>query len=191
MCLSLSRSMWDLVPWPGIKPRPPALGTQNLSHWTTWEIPQQKLDLLQTPGLGLHSGSVGHWVRWPHHQWAWKTLLPLHGSPATESRISTIPTKKPQPSAFSATSTQNITWINSYKVPRVSHNWPKPTHLINGETWFLDPVFQRLCYGLNVCVLQNLYVEALIPSVTVFREGAWREVIKVKLGHKGEALILQ
>ena len=65
------------------------------------------------------------------------------------------------------------------------------THLINGETWFLDPVFQRLCYGLNVCVLQNLYVEALIPSVTVFREGAWREVIKVKLGHKGEALILQ
>ena len=37
----------------------------------------------------------------------------------------------------------------------------------------------------------NSYVEALIPSVTVFREGAWREVIKVKLGHKGEALILQ
>ena len=27
--------------------------------------------------------------------------------------------------------------------------------------------------------------------MTVFRDGALREVIKVKLGHKGEALILQ
>ena len=28
----LSRSMWDLVPWPGIEPGPPALGAQSLSH---------------------------------------------------------------------------------------------------------------------------------------------------------------
>ena len=27
--------MWDLVPQPGIEPRPPALEAQNLSHWTT------------------------------------------------------------------------------------------------------------------------------------------------------------
>ena len=33
-----SCSMWDLVPWPRIKPRPPALGEQSLSHWTTREI---------------------------------------------------------------------------------------------------------------------------------------------------------
>ena len=26
-----------LVPWPGVKPRPPALGAQSLSHWTTRE----------------------------------------------------------------------------------------------------------------------------------------------------------
>ena len=32
--LGLSCSMWDLVPRPGIKPRPPAWGTQSLSHWT-------------------------------------------------------------------------------------------------------------------------------------------------------------
>ena len=37
---SLSWSMWDLVPWPGIKPRAPALGVQSLSHWTTREVPQ-------------------------------------------------------------------------------------------------------------------------------------------------------
>ena len=32
-------SMWDLVPWPGIEPRPPALGTWSLSHCTTREVP--------------------------------------------------------------------------------------------------------------------------------------------------------
>ena len=46
----VSRGMWDLlveackllvvamlalVPWPGIKPRPPALGAWSLNHWTT------------------------------------------------------------------------------------------------------------------------------------------------------------
>ena len=30
--------MWDLIPWPGIKPRPPALGAWSLSHWTTTEV---------------------------------------------------------------------------------------------------------------------------------------------------------
>ena len=58
-CGIFSCSVWDLVPWPGIKPRPPALGTQNPSHWTTWEIPQQKLDLLQTPGS---DSTVGPWA---------------------------------------------------------------------------------------------------------------------------------
>ena len=37
--LGLSCSMWDLVPWPGIKPGLPALGAWSLSHWTTSEIP--------------------------------------------------------------------------------------------------------------------------------------------------------
>ena len=35
----LSYSMWDLVPWPGIEPRSPALGAWSLSHWTTREVP--------------------------------------------------------------------------------------------------------------------------------------------------------
>ena len=38
--LGLSCAMWDLVPRPGIKPRPPALGVWSLSHWTTREAPQ-------------------------------------------------------------------------------------------------------------------------------------------------------
>ena len=36
---TLSCSMWDLVPWPGIEPGPRALGVWNLSHWTTREVP--------------------------------------------------------------------------------------------------------------------------------------------------------
>ena len=31
--------MWYLVPWPGIKPGPPALVAWSLSHWTTREVP--------------------------------------------------------------------------------------------------------------------------------------------------------
>ena len=31
--------MWNLVPWPGIKSRPPALGAQSLSQWTTRKVP--------------------------------------------------------------------------------------------------------------------------------------------------------
>ena len=36
---TLSCGMWDLVSWPGIKPRPPALGAWSLSHWTTRKAP--------------------------------------------------------------------------------------------------------------------------------------------------------
>ena len=32
---TLSCSMWELIPWLGIRPRPPALGTWSVSHWTT------------------------------------------------------------------------------------------------------------------------------------------------------------
>jgi len=37
--LGFSWGMQDLVPWPGIKPGSPALGTRNLSHWTKRDIP--------------------------------------------------------------------------------------------------------------------------------------------------------
>ena len=37
--LGLSCCMRDLAPYPGIEPRPPALGAQSLSHWTTREVP--------------------------------------------------------------------------------------------------------------------------------------------------------
>ena len=38
---NLNCSMWDLVPWLGIKPRPPVLGAWHLSHWTARAVPTQ------------------------------------------------------------------------------------------------------------------------------------------------------
>ena len=35
----LGCSMWNLVPWPGIELRPPALRAWSLSHWTTRKVP--------------------------------------------------------------------------------------------------------------------------------------------------------
>ena len=37
--LSLSCSRWDLVPWLGVEPGPPALGARSLSHRTTRKVP--------------------------------------------------------------------------------------------------------------------------------------------------------
>ena len=37
-CRLFPSTMRGLVSWPGIKPRPLSLGTQNLSHWTTREV---------------------------------------------------------------------------------------------------------------------------------------------------------
>ena len=38
VCKTFSCS-WNLALWPGIEPRPPALGVQSLSPWTTSEVP--------------------------------------------------------------------------------------------------------------------------------------------------------
>ena len=39
-CRIFSCGMWDLliVPWPGMEPRPPALGAWSLNHWTTGKV---------------------------------------------------------------------------------------------------------------------------------------------------------
>ena len=37
--LLVAACMWDLVPWPGIKTRPPALGARSLNHCAAREVP--------------------------------------------------------------------------------------------------------------------------------------------------------
>ena len=51
--------MWDLVPWPGIKLRPPALRAQSLSHWTTRKVPGPWLSSAQNNP----QASMAHWRR--------------------------------------------------------------------------------------------------------------------------------
>ena len=36
-CGTWDLQCWDLVPWPGMEPGPPALGARSLSHWLTTE----------------------------------------------------------------------------------------------------------------------------------------------------------
>ena len=38
--LLVAACMRDLVPQPGMEPRPPALGVRSLTHWTTREVPR-------------------------------------------------------------------------------------------------------------------------------------------------------
>ena len=61
--------MWDLVPWPGMEPAPPALEAWSLSHWTIREVPglchldAQVLCLNQisTPMVQIFKGNMQHW----------------------------------------------------------------------------------------------------------------------------------
>ena len=55
--LGLSCSMWYLIPWPGMEPKPPALGAQSLSYWTTREVPD--FWCLEISLFGLQSFVLG------------------------------------------------------------------------------------------------------------------------------------
>ena len=54
----LCLGMWHLVPWPGIEPRPPALGGQSLSHWTTREVPGHLLAVLKIRATASSSSQI-------------------------------------------------------------------------------------------------------------------------------------
>ena len=76
--------MRNLVPWPGIKLRPPALGVQSLSQWTTEEVPPffEKKDQGPCGALPLSTwpGSISPTAPLCHHTPAALNLLQfLHG----------------------------------------------------------------------------------------------------------------
>ena len=69
--LGLSCGMQDLVPWPGIKPRPPALGTWSPKHWTTREVP--KLCIMK---YFKHTGKLVLYNEYPHPHLSYLNVLP-------------------------------------------------------------------------------------------------------------------
>ena len=62
---NLSCSLGDLVPWPRIEPRPPALGAQSLSHWTTREVSHLFLKVLSVPHPSFILPLVSWWQSGP------------------------------------------------------------------------------------------------------------------------------
>ena len=85
----LSCGMRDLVPWPGIKPGPPALGAQSLSHWATREVPRSYLFIyfwlcwvfVDAHGLSLVVVIGGYSsLQWAGFSLRWLLLLRSRGS---------------------------------------------------------------------------------------------------------------
>ena len=75
----LSYGLWDLVPWPGIEPRPQALEAWSMRPWTTRAV------LVPALGLGLESDrySYKEGDSWIHQR---LQLLPQ----PVDTRISTL-----------------------------------------------------------------------------------------------------
>ena len=42
-CGLIAVCTWELVPRPGMEPRPPALGAWSITHWTTREVPENNV----------------------------------------------------------------------------------------------------------------------------------------------------
>ena len=61
-CKLFNCSMWDLVPWPGIDSRSPALGVQSLSHWTIREDPHWTFEEGWVSRPDLDSDSTHLWI---------------------------------------------------------------------------------------------------------------------------------
>ena len=61
-CKLFNCSMWDLVPWPGVESRSPALGVQSLSHWTIREDPHWTFEEGWVSRPDSDSDSTHWWV---------------------------------------------------------------------------------------------------------------------------------
>ena len=46
--------MWDLVPRPGIEPKPSVLGVWSLNHWTSKEVSQTDPEVIKLGFLSEH-----------------------------------------------------------------------------------------------------------------------------------------
>ena len=64
--------MWDLVPWPGLEPLPPALKLRSLSHWTTRGVLAFAFWIVFCFCPPVHDSALASW------QWAsWPILCAL------------------------------------------------------------------------------------------------------------------
>ena len=185
-CGIFSCGMWDLVPWPGIEPGPPALGGQSLNHWTTREVPdlfhlnhielsytkkkeKKKKDHPKCLGLNRHQANLLHFFSIMH------------------SRFLTFPSAKKQtlPLCISiSANVQKITSPPSYKQPnsyRLSE-WRMPCYINNALANILFFSLRKKCFHIldyfhrvwtfysSRCLLPNrllseLYQFTMLPAI--------------------------
>ena len=73
---TLSCSMWDLVPWPGIEPGPPALGMWSLNHWITSTFPA--LQSLELPASTITWTNSLKWISIHMYKYIWLCACVLY-----------------------------------------------------------------------------------------------------------------
>ena len=90
---SLSCSTWNLVLWPRIKPRPPALRVWSFSHWTTREIlvldtlcSSIPLILTTIPNKNPISRPICRWGIWGSKRWIAQVTQLVSGMLRTQTR---------------------------------------------------------------------------------------------------------
>ena len=129
---TLSCGMWDLFPWPGIEPTPPALGTWSLTHWTTREVPRCMFVWEQSPDFPSFLDILEcHWKGTPAVLY---TLSAINSHWILKSRDITLPTKVRLVKAMVFFSSHVWMWELDHKEWWVPKNWWFWTVMLE-KTW--------------------------------------------------------
>ena len=187
---TLNCSMWDLVL--GIKPRPPALGVQTLSHWITRDVPTPASLLtlpFQPPSVSwaLHSLSllVPSWSPFlPYwagpHGWIPKPL-PQHHLP-----FASTPTLQPHTPNQTPTGKQHNATFSALTVEHQTFHYPPPalysTLLASllAENWWLllwlcgvlttgppGKSLKSFFFFLALCLIPSSYCSVSFPLLLI------------------------
>ena len=135
---SFSHSLRALVPWPGIKPRPPALGMGSLSHWIT----RKSLCFLLYIEMSMHAQMLQLWLTlWPCGLYvAWQAPLSMGFSRQEfwSGLVWPSPEDLPDPGIEPTSLTSPVLQADSFTAeppgkPRNEHTAP----LLNNRCWLL------------------------------------------------------
>ena len=145
--MGLGCSKWDLILWPGIKPRPPALGMWSFSHWTTRKAPFCCLMLTYLLLIQFSSVAQSCPTLWDpmshstpdlpvHHQLPESTRTYIHW--VSDAIQPSHPLSSPSPPALNLSQHQGLSqWVSSlHQVAKVlefqhqSFQWTPRTDLL-------------------------------------------------------------
>ena len=166
----LSCNMWDLVPWPGMDPRPATMGVLSLSHRITWDVPKHYFWVHLWGCLRKISNVSSRWSKadcLSHCGWALFNLLKVWLEPKREGEDFFL-------SAWAGTGIfPEHSWVSGLQTrtriyTRLSqgHSTTPPTflglHLTEDRLWDFNP-YNRMCQALQylftiVCTQSVLFL---------------------------------